>query len=104
MNFIQNISQAQIFLHLEKKTKKVEDKKTGFLARAKNIFEELKTDDKSALLTEEKINERLFKRLKKYQYSKDKELLKLITSAKGFETINTNNKNTVLLRLGYAEK
>ena len=91
-------------MHLEKKTKKVEDKKTGFLARTKNIFEELKTDDKSVLLTEEKINERLFKRLKKYQYSKDKELLKLITSAKGFETINTNNKNTVLLRLGYAEK
>ena len=28
-----------------KKKKKKEHKKTGFLARSKNIFEELKTDD-----------------------------------------------------------
>ena len=30
----------------------------------KNGFEELKADDKRALFTEEKINDRLFKRLK----------------------------------------
>ena len=44
-----------MFLYLEKKNKKMEHKKTGSLARAKNIFEELKTDDESVLFTEEKI-------------------------------------------------
>ena len=90
--------------HLEKKLKKMEDKKAGSLARAKNIFEELKTDDKSILSTEEKTNDRLFKRLKKSQYLKDKEFVKLITSVKDFETINKNNKNIVPLRLDYVEK
>ena len=68
-----------MFLHLEKKTKQMEDIKTGSLACAKSVFQELKTDHKSALFTEEKINDRLFRRLKKSQDLKDKELVKLIT-------------------------
>ena len=50
------------------------------------------------------INDRLFKKLKKSQYLKDKELVKLITSVKDFETINKNNKNIVSIRLDYVEK
>ena len=43
----------------------MEDEKTGSLAWEKNIFEEVKTDDKSVVFPEEKINDTLFKRLKK---------------------------------------
>ena len=49
MRFLQKTRQVQMFLCSKKKTKKKkkkkEHKKTGFLARAKNIFKVLKTDD-----------------------------------------------------------
>ena len=48
------------------------------LVQAKNIFEELKTDKNSVLFTEDKINDRIFKKLKKSKYVKDKEPVNLI--------------------------
>ena len=71
-NVIQNIRQPQTFLYFlhKRKLKKIEDKETGSLVHLKNISEELKTDDKSVLFTEEKISDGLFKRLKKSQYCK----------------------------------
>ena len=43
----------------------MEDKRYDLLAQAKNIFEDLKTDDSRVLFTEDKINDRLFVKLKK---------------------------------------
>ena len=82
----------------------MEDKKTNFLVRAKNISGELKTDANGALFTKEKINDRLFKRFKKSHYIKDKKLVKLIANIKDFKAINKNNKITIPIRLDYVEK
>ena len=65
----------------------MEDKKTGSLAHAKNIFEELKTNDNSVLFTKEKINDRLFKKLRKSQCLKEEKLVKLVTSIKDLERL-----------------
>ena len=46
--------------------------------KAKNIFTSLKTDPSSMLFSEEKIDSRLLKKLKKSKYAKDKLLLKLV--------------------------
>ena len=46
--------------------------------KAKNIFTCLKTDPSSVLFSEEKIDSRLLKKLKKSKYAKDKLLLKLV--------------------------
>ena len=53
------------------------ENKPKTLKEAKNIFENLKRDTKSILFSEEKLNMRLLKKLKKSDYSKDKLLLKL---------------------------
>ena len=53
------------------------ENKPKTLEEAKNIFENLKTDTKSILFSEEKLNMGLLKKLKKSDYSKDKLLLKL---------------------------
>ena len=58
------------------------DKKLDLLAQAKNIFEDLKADDSSVLFTEDKINGRLFKKLKKSSHIKNKELVDLIKTLK----------------------
>ena len=60
----------------------MEDKK--ILKKAKNIFTALKTDSNSTLLSEEKIDNRLLKKLQKSKQEKDSLLLKLIrlTSSK----------------------
>ena len=47
----------------------------------KNIFEKLKPNGKSVVFSEEKLNIRLLKKLKKSRYSDDKKLLKLINLA-----------------------
>ena len=54
------------------------ENKTKALQEAKSIFENLKTDTKNVLFSEEKLNMRLLKKLKKSSYSKDKLLLKTI--------------------------
>ena len=57
----------------------MEDKK--LIEKARNIFTNLKTDPNSVLFSEEKIDERLFKKLKKTEYIKDSFFLKLILLA-----------------------
>ena len=54
------------------------ENKLKTLEETKNVFENLKTYPKSVLLSEEKINKGLFKKLKKSTYVKDKLFLKLI--------------------------
>ena len=54
------------------------ENKLKALEETKNVFENLKTYSKSVLLSEEKINKGLFKKLKKSTYVKDKLFLKLI--------------------------
>ena len=54
----------------------MDDKKV--LQKARTIFNSLKTDQYSVLFSEEKIDNRLLKKLKKSKYVKDSELLKLI--------------------------
>ena len=54
----------------------MEDKK--ILKETKNIFNSLKTDPNSVLFSEEIIDKRLLKKLKKSSYAKDSLLLKLI--------------------------
>ena len=66
----------------------MEDKKYKLSVQAKNIFEELKTDESSVLFTGDKINDRLFKKLKKSKYVKDKELVNLINNAEDLKPIN----------------
>ena len=55
---------------------KIEDKK--LIHKARDMFTSLKTDPNSVLFSEEKIDERLFKKFKKSKYAKDSILLKII--------------------------
>ena len=48
------------------------------LQETKNIFENLETDPKSVLFSKDIINNKLLKKLKKWPYVRDKQLLKLI--------------------------
>ena len=57
----------------------MEDKKV--LKEARTIFNSLKTDPNSVLFSEEKMDNRLLKNLKKSKYLKDSQLLKLIILA-----------------------
>ena len=57
----------------------MEDKK--LLQKTKNIFTSLKTDPNSIFFSEEKIDKRLLKKLKKSKYTKDSLLLKPILLA-----------------------
>ena len=61
----------------------MEDKK--LLKESRTVFTNLKTDPNSVLFSEEKIGNRLVKKLKKWKYLKDSLLLKLI--------VLTDNKN-----------
>ena len=76
----------------------MEDKKK-FLLKAKNLFKNLKTDPNSVLFSEEKIDNRLLKKLKKSKYDKDSLLLKLIGSVEQFD-----NGEKVPTRVDYVEK
>ena len=55
--------------------------KVKILQEAKNMFENLKTDEKSVLFCEEKLSLKLLKKLKKSSYVNDKKLLKLVNTA-----------------------
>ena len=76
----------------------MEDEK-NFLLKAKNLFKNLKTDPNSVLFSEEKIDNRLLKKLKKSKYDKDSLLLKLIGSVEQFD-----NGEKVPTRVDYVEK
>ena len=70
------------------------------MQEARNIFEKLKTDEKSVLFSEEKLNIKLFKKLKKLRYHGDKKLLKLIDLAENNSgQFNENNGNIIPIRL-----
>ena len=77
----------------------MEDKKV--LKRARNLFVKLKTDPVSVLFSEELLDNRLLKKLKKSKYEKDTELLKHINLADGKYFLD-NNK--VPIRTDYLEK
>ena len=57
----------------------MEDKK--FLKQARTLFNSLKIDHSSVLFSEERIDDRLLKKLKKSRYLKDSQLLKLIKTS-----------------------
>ena len=95
MKFMLNILFVQtIWLWNEK----MEDKK--LILKAVNIFTSLKTDSNSVLFSEEKIDERLLKKLKKSKYAKDSLMLKLINP---FD-IKLDNEDKVPTRGDYVEK
>ena len=78
------------------------ESKIKTLQKTKNIFEKLKTDPKSILFSEDKIDVKLLKKLKKSLYIKDKQLLKLIDLLEN--SIEQINDNEVPIRVDYVEK
>ena len=76
------------------------ENKEKTLQEAKNIFEKLKTKPKSVLFSEEKLDKRLLKKLKKSSYGKGNLLLRLINLAE--QKINDDNK--VPTWVDYVEK
>ena len=74
------------------------------LQKAKIIFESLKTDEKSVLFSEEKINLKLFKKLKKSTNVNNKKLLKLINEAENSIEEFKKNHNKIPIRLDDLEK
>ena len=77
----------------------MEDKKV--LKEARTIFNSLKTDPNNVLFLEEKINNRLLKKLKKSKYLKDSQLLKLIRLADNKDFLYDDKTPT---RIDYVEK
>ena len=77
----------------------MEDKKQ--LKKTKTLFNILKIDPISALFSEERIDNRLLKKLKKSKYLKDAELLKLINLADNNDFLDNDNTPT---RTDYVEK
>ena len=77
----------------------MEDEKK-LLQKAKNIFKNLKTDPNSVPFSEENIESRLLKKLKKSKYAKDFLLLKLI----GLVEQKIDDEEKVPTRIDYVEK
>ena len=76
----------------------MEDKK--FSKQARSIFSSLKTDPNSVLFSEEQIDKRLLKKLKKSKYEKNNHLLKLILLADN----NLENEDKTPTRIDSVEK
>ena len=72
------------------------------MQETKKIFQNLKTDPKSVLFSEDKINKNLLKKLEKSLYVRDKKLLKLINLLEN----NTGKINDIEIptRVDYVEK
>ena len=77
----------------------MENKKV--LKEARTIFNNLKTDPNNVLFSEERIDQRLLKKLKKLRYSKDSQLLKLILLADNRDSLDDDKTPT---RTDYVEK
>ena len=78
------------------------ENKPKTLEETKNVFENLKTDSKSVLFSEEKINIGLFKKLKNQW--KDKLFLKVINlTGNGIDLVNKTNDDKIPTRLDYVE-
>ena len=71
------------------------------LKEARTIFNNLKTDPNSALFSEEGIDQRLLKKMKKSRYSKDSHLLKLILLA---DNRDFSDDDKIPTRADYVEK
>ena len=75
------------------------------LQETKNIFEDLNTDTKSILLSEENIDKRLLKKRKKSSYCEEKLFLKLIDLIENdIDQINQTKEIQIPTRLDYVEK
>ena len=77
----------------------MEDKKV--LKEARTISNSLETDPNSALFSQEKIDNRLLKKLKKLKYLKDSQMLKLINLADNKDFLDDDKVTT---RTYYVEK
>ena len=73
---------------------------TKFLKKVRNIFNSLKIDPSSALFSQEKIDIRFLKKLKKSKYSKDTLFLKLILAGDD----ELENKEKIPTRVDFSEK
>ena len=73
---------------------------TKFLKKVKNIFNSLKIDPSSVLFSQEKIDIRFLKKLKKSKYSKDTLFLKLILAGDD----ELENKEKIPTRVDFSEK
>ena len=71
--------------------------------KAKKIFEKLKLDHKSVLLTAETITNNLFKNLKISNYSKDKELANLIVNLEKIDDLYKEQRDVIPISLGFLE-
>ena len=71
------------------------------LGKLKTLFRNLQTDAKSVLFTEEKINEKLFKKLKKSKYDKDITFVNLFD---GNVNINDDEKKSTPIKMTFVEK
>ena len=71
------------------------------LREARTIFNSLKTDPNSVLFLEERIDQRLWKKLKKLKYLKDSQPLKLILLADNKDFLDDDKTPT---RADYVEK
>ena len=65
------------------------------MTNLKKIFKKLQTDAKSVLFTEEIINEKMFKKLKKSTYVRDKEFINLFVNS---VLLKMMRKNLCLLK------
>ena len=95
MNFILNI---HLYLIILLWNEKIEDKK--FLKQVKSIFSGLKTDSNSVLFSQEEVDKRFLKKLKKSKYEKDALLLKVILLADN----NLENEGKTPTRVDFIEK
>ena len=80
------------------------EKTEGRMNEAKVVFEKLKTDVNSVLLTKEKINNNIFKRLKKSLYDEDKKLANFILTLENVDDLNRIESKTLPIRLDYVKK
>ena len=71
------------------------------LAKLKTLLRNLQTDAKSILFTEEKINEKLLKKLKKSKYDKDINFVHLFD---GNVNINDDEKKSTSIKMTFVQQ
>ena len=69
------------------------ENKNKTLQEARVILKKLKTNEKSVIFSEESLNIKLFKKLKRSNSSDDKKLVKLIDVAANIEQFNNKKMN-----------
>ena len=71
------------------------------MTELKKLFKKLQTDAKSILFSEEIINDKVLKKLKKSKYNKDIEFVNLFTSNIDF---SDDEKKSIPLKTAFVEK